>query len=91
MSRFNTFISLLLLSIAGSESFAQREDTPLKVFGYFQNSLQQWTAFQYHPAQNSFGLQQLNLFFQKDLYRNWTAFVNFEALNSFSSSRRWGR
>jgi hypothetical protein len=52
--------------------------------------LQQWTAFQYQPAQNSFGLQQLNLFFQKDLYRNWTAFVNFEALNSFSSSRRWG-
>ena len=90
MCRFNTFISLLLWSIAGSESLAQREDTPLKVFGYFQNSLQQWTAFQYQPAQNSFGLQQLNLFFQKDLYRNWTAFVNFEALNTFSSSRRWG-
>lgn len=90
MSRFNTFIALLLLSIAGSESFAQREDTPLKVFGYFQNSLQQWTAFQHQPAQNSFGLQQLNLFFQKDLYQNWTAFVNFEALNTFSSSRRWG-
>ena len=90
MSRFNTFISLLLLSITGSESFAQREDTPLKVFGYFQNSLQHWTAFKYQPAQNSFGLQQLNLFFQKDLYRNWTAFVNVEALNTFSSSRQWG-
>jgi hypothetical protein len=32
----------------------------------------------------------LNLFFQKDLARNWTAFVNFEFLNNFSSSRRWG-
>jgi hypothetical protein len=52
--------------------------------------LQHWTVFQYHPAQNSFGLQQLNLFFQKDLSQNWTAFVNFEALNTFSSSRRWG-
>jgi hypothetical protein len=90
MSRFNAFIFFLLLSIAGFDAFAQREDMPLKVFGYFQNSLQQWTAFQYQPAQNSFGLQQLNLFFQKDFYQNWTAFVNFEALNTFSSSRHWG-
>ncbi|MCI0699352.1 hypothetical protein L0337_46035 [candidate division KSB1 bacterium] len=73
-----------------SDSRAQREDAPLKVFGYFQNSLQHWTVFENHPAQNSFGLQQLNLFLQKDLSRNWTAFVNFEALNTFSTSRRWG-
>lgn len=90
MARFRSILSLLLLSIVASDSLAQREDTPLRVFGYFQNSLQHWTVFENHPAQNSFGLQQLNLFLQKDLSRNWTAFVNFEALNTFSSSRRWG-
>jgi hypothetical protein len=90
MSRFRSTVSLLLLSLVVSDSLAQREDAPLKVFGYFQNSLQHWTAFVDHPTQNSFNLQQLNLFFQKDLSRNWTAFVNFEALNTFSSSRQWG-
>jgi hypothetical protein len=90
MTRFSAIISWLLLSIVVSDSLAQREDTPLRVFGYFQNSLQHWTVFVNQPAQNSFGLQQLNLFLQKDLSRNWTAFVNFEALNTFSSSRRWG-
>jgi hypothetical protein len=90
MNLFRPVVSLLLLSIVVSDSFAQREDTPLKIFGYFQNSLQHWTAFEFQPAQNSFGVQQLNLFFQKDFSRNWTAFVNFEALNSYSSSRQWG-
>jgi hypothetical protein len=73
-----------------SEPHAQDDAAPLRIFGYFQNSLQHWTPFENHSTQNSFGLQQLNLFLQKDLSRNWTAFVNFEALNSFSSSRRWG-
>ena len=90
MNRFSIILALLLLPIAISDVFAQREDTPLKVFGYFQNSLQHWTTFPDHSAQNSFNLQQLNLFFQKDLDRKWTAFVNFEALNTFSSNRQWG-
>jgi hypothetical protein len=38
----------------------------------------------------SFIMQQLNLFLQKDLAKNWTAFINFELVNSFSSSRQWG-
>jgi hypothetical protein len=90
MTRSGAIISVLLLSIVASDSFAQREDTPLRIFGYFQNSLQHWTAFENHPTQNSFNLQQLNLFLQKDLSRNWTAFVNFEVLNTFSSNRQWG-
>ncbi len=81
---------LLLVSAPLSVSFAQREGAPLRIFGYFQNSLQHWTAFTDHPEQNSFGLQQLNLFFQKDISPSWTAFVNFEALNTFSSGRHWG-
>lgn len=85
-----SIVPLLLLTTAVPNSFAQRQEAPIKMFGYFQNSLQHWEAFTYQPAQNSFSLQQLNLFFQKELSRNWTAFINFEALNNFSSSHRWG-
>jgi len=77
-----------LLTVANLE--AQIDQPPIKVFGYFQNSLQQWTAFEERPELNSFSLQQLNLFFQKDFNPSWTAFVNFEFLNNFSSSRQWG-
>jgi hypothetical protein len=91
MNRFNIIIiSSLLLSIAASDALAQREDNPLRVFGYFQNAFHHFTDFEDNPTQKSFNLQQLNLFFQKDLSKNWTAFVNFEALNTFSSSRQWG-
>ncbi|MCH8021836.1 hypothetical protein IH785_18565, partial [candidate division KSB1 bacterium] len=86
--------SAILLSLSSfmvvSNAVAQGEQPPIKIFGYFQNSFQQWTAFEERPKQNSFSLQQLNLFFQKDLGPNWTAFVNFEFLNNFSSSRQWG-
>lgn len=73
-----------------SNSFAQVEERPIKIFGYFQNSLQQWTAVDNRPKQNSFSVQQLNLFFKKSLAANWAAFVNFEFLNNFSSGRQWG-
>lgn len=82
--------TLLVSSTAVPTTFAQEKETPIKIFGYFQNSFQQWTAFEDRPKQNSFSLQQLNLFFQKDLGTNWTAFVNFEFLNNFSSGRQWG-
>jgi len=81
-------LGFLLLAIASVG--AQSQEKPLRIFGYFQNSFQQWTAFEFRPKQNSFSLQQLNLFFQKDLGTDWTAFVNFEFLNNFSSSRQWG-
>jgi hypothetical protein len=34
--------------------------------------------------------QQLNLFLQKDLGQDWTSFVNFEIVNSYSSIKDWG-
>jgi len=79
---------LILFSI--NNVHAQIEESPIKIFGYFQNSLQHWTAFEDIREHNSFSLQQLNFFLQKDLGRNWTALVNFEFLNNFSSSRQWG-
>ena len=102
MKRLSAIIILSMFLIGFSDTFAQSEETPIRIFGYFQNSLQHWTALDFEtshpqfsaperrPAQNSFNLQQLNLFFSKNLARHWRAFVNFEILNSFSSQRQWG-
>ncbi len=83
-------VFLLVSFTAVPNSFPQDKEAPIKIFGYFQNSFQQWTTFQSRPKQNSFSLQQLNLLFQKDLGTNWTAFIDFEFLNNFSSGRQWG-
>jgi hypothetical protein len=76
-----------------SASPAQTDDG-LRIFGFFQNSFMHQSdyanQFESQPTQNSFSLQQHNLFFQKDLDRRWRAFVNYEFLNSFSTARRWG-
>lgn len=82
--------------------FAQGGESPLRIFGYFQTSFRQWSALDFQtshpevtgieeqPAQNSFNLQQLNLFISKDIARHWRTFVNFEILNTFSSGKQWG-
>jgi hypothetical protein len=86
-----------LLLVGSSQLRAQAGEGDLRLFGYFQNHLFfQRTTFD-HPSmqelnhdENSFGVQQLNVFLQRDLARRWTAFVNFELINSYSSLRRWG-
>ena len=100
--RLSTIIILLLLMIKAPITLAQAKESPLNIFGYFQTSFQHWTALDFEtshpqfieeekrPEQNSFSIQQLNLFFSKDLVRDWRAFVNLEILNTFSSSRQWG-
>jgi hypothetical protein len=102
MKRIAKLLFLLLAVIGASDTFAQSGESPINIFGYFQTSFQHWprseastTHPQYlnpieQPAQNSFSLQQLNLFLSKDLARHWRAFINFEILNSFSSQRQWG-
>lgn len=90
MARLTTTVLLLLAPIAVSNAFAQGGEAPIRVFGYFQNSLQHWSSSEDRPESNSFGLQQLNLLLQKDLRADWTAFINFEVLNNFSSTRQWG-
>jgi hypothetical protein len=83
---------ILFITIAFSTLLSQSEDKTLKIFGYFQNEFeyQKGTAEIEDFDQNTFVLQQLNLFFQRDFSDDWTSFVNFEILNSFSSSRQWG-
>lgn len=92
---------LLWLSLS-PPGYSQGGEAPLNLFGYFQSSFQHWTTQNVSSsrpeltgeggrrAQNSFSIQQLNLFLSKDLSRHWRAFVNFEVLNNFSSQRRWG-
>lgn len=93
---------LLLWLCLNPAGYSQGGEAPLNIFGYFQNSFQHWTtqntssnrpdivAGDTRRAQNSFSVQQLNLFLSKDISRHWRAFVNFEMLNNFSSQRRWG-
>ena len=69
---------------------AQSEGSPIETFGYFQVIARHDESTQQEDRSNSFSVQQLNLIFQKSFSREWLAFVNFEVLNNFSSSRRWG-
>lgn len=69
---------------------AQNDASDLKIFGYFQPQFYYESDAENSPEQNSFVLQQLNVFFQKDLSRRLTSFVNFEGVNSFSSDQKWG-
>ncbi|NIR48187.1 hypothetical protein GWO43_07005 [candidate division KSB1 bacterium] len=88
--RFRALLFLGITFIVASEAFGQFSESDLRIFGYFQNTFIHQTEFIDSPEENSFSVQQLNLFFQKDLARHWRTFVNFELLNNFSSSRQWG-
>ena len=90
MKRILRHFIFFLIVFSINQTYAQIEESPIKIFGYFQNSFQHWTTFEDRRQQNSFSLQQLNFFLQKDLGRNWTALINFEFLNNFSSGRQWG-
>lgn len=79
---------VLLLAGAGGVS-AQDEASPLRIFGYFQTLFQR-QAGNDMPNANSFSLQQLNLFLQKQLAPRWTAFINIEAINSYNSKKNYG-
>jgi len=69
--------------------FSQETNSGLKVFGYFQNSFGQITNDKKQNF-NSFNMQQLNILMQRDLLEDWTAFINFQAVNNFSAERQWG-
>lgn len=91
---------LLILLVWTSDVHA--EESPLRIYGYSQNSFRHWTEFDTestHPelstleqlsARNSFSAQQLNLFLSRNLSNNWRAFFDLEFLNNYSSRRQWG-
>ncbi len=91
MNRLILIVSVLTLLFYFSDIYAQSDEPELKIFGYFQSEFQDISGWeQVIPDQNSFLVQQLNLFLQRDISRYWTSFVNFELLSSYSSQRNWG-
>ena len=78
---------ILLLSV--TKMYAQFDEAPFRMFGYFQISFMQ-QLIKEESDKKSFDMQQFNLFLQRDLTENWSAFVNFEFLNNFSSGKSWG-
>ncbi|MEJ2054811.1 MAG: hypothetical protein P8X42_12895 [Calditrichaceae bacterium] len=83
------FIFVILIFNFSSTN-AQSWSSPLKVFGFFQASYIHSSHLGGVDDYGTFNIQQLNLFFQKDLTKNWTSFINFEVLNNFSSNKQWG-
>ena len=87
------FRTALLFLFLTSATWAQVGERDLRLFGYFQNNVfNTRTTFKDGRSfqQNSFAVQQLNVFLQRDLAPRWTALVNFELINSYSSNRNWG-
>lgn len=82
-------IAGLALAVSG-EAAAQSGPSDLKIFGYFQPQFVHQNGPAGDGAYNTFLLQQLNVFFQKDLGEGLTSFVNIEAVNSFSTRDGWG-
>ncbi len=85
-----TILAVIFLTTLSSKVFAQGE-SPLRTYGYFQTQFFHYEEFMGNKAQNSFNSQQLNLFFQKNLSENWSAFTNVELTNSFSTNLNTGK
>ncbi len=90
MISINKRMIILLFLFFNTAAFSQVSESPINIFGYFQNQFKQEDNPSLNSESNTFLVQQLNLFFQKDLLKNWSAFVNIELLNSFSISRNTG-
>ena len=81
---------LILITFLFQFSLAQTEESPLRFFGYFQNSFVHEKTADGLNTRNSFSMQQLNLIAQKDISDELTAFINFQGVNNFSTEKRWG-
>ncbi len=90
MARRSAIVFCCLCWFGLPEVLAQSGGSAINTFGYFQVLFQHAENTDDLERNNSFSVQQLNLIFQKDFSRRWLAFINFEVLNNFSSSRRWG-
>lgn len=79
----------LLLSLPAA---TRAQDQDLNLYGFFQ--AQYWNSNETNgsgpPNRSSFQLQQLNLFLARNFNASFSAFVNAEITNSFSSEHDWG-
>jgi hypothetical protein len=79
-----------MLTAAFGSAYAQTGRSDLRVFGFFQPQFVHQNGPDGDGAYNSFSLQQLNIFLQKDLGPGLSSFINIEAVNSFSTRDGWG-
>lgn len=94
MKKFKLIAVLILFSL--STAIAQE---PLQVFGFVQPYFNNYSSRYGDPGPpegeedvnyNTMGISQMNLFFAKDFGDDFSAFVNFELINNFSSDRGFG-
>jgi hypothetical protein len=89
LNRVFALITLLLL-LTPSTGLTQADESRISVLGYFQGSFYYQKDLHTGAKSTTFTTQQLNLLLQKDLLKRWSAFINFEFTNSYSSHRNWG-
>lgn len=90
MKRFCYALLAAGLCLSIQKSMAQDD---LNIFGYFQSSFSHSAPASdstLGKTNNTFAVQQLNLFLSKNISDDFSAFVNVELVNSFSSERNWG-
>ncbi len=90
MIRKRLLLFWLIFLIIAPKLSAQSGESDINIFGYFQTEFRQTSFDEDALDLNSFNLQQLNIFFQKDISSQWSSFVNIEFLNSFSARRSIG-
>ncbi len=99
MNRFQCLVFVSHLMVGVLPAFSQDD---LEIFGYFQANYQENRVGvttsnsalnirqESKDKNNSFVIQQINLFLKRDLGSNFTAWMNFELTNSYSSDKNWG-
>jgi len=91
MKTRNTFLSLTLMLCLTTAIMGQTDD--LKIFGYFQNNYSYINVYMGDARTfnaNSFLMQQMNIFLQKNYGPQFSSFVNLQLTNSFSSQDSMG-
>jgi len=85
MKKLFTFLFLIIMIAFSKNTLAQSND--LNIFGYYQINYTNFNTYVGDTKNmdvSSFLMQQMNLFFQKNLTTELSSFVNLEFTNSFS-------
>ena len=82
-------LQVILITLA-SWMPATSQQSPLNVFGYFESSYLYKASDNFSPAAQTSNLRQLNLMMNAEFDQQFSALVNLEFLNDFSTERGWG-
>ena len=88
--RFAVALSIAMVIAASPVHSQDWEDSEINLFGYLQAQVFTRKNIRTEQTANSFNLQQLNLMAQRTFTHRWSAFVNIEMVNTFSSANGWG-